>query len=83
MSEHKIIDLTAVIGVYPVCNTGAILVHQIDYGEDRVLASINGNVPEWCGFTEQTVDGELELGFLLGSFFVPFADVMKFYGGNE
>jgi len=83
VSGHKIIDLATVIGVYPVCNTGAILIHQIDYGEDRVLASMSGEKPEWCGFTEQTVDGELELGFLLGSIFVPFADVMRFYGGIE
>ena len=46
--ESKLIDLSKVIGVFAICNTGAVLVHAIDYGEDRVLASINGENPEWC-----------------------------------
>ena len=82
--ESNVIDLSMVIGVYPICNTGAVLVHAIDYGEDKVLASINGKDPEWCGLTEQYVEGtgEEELGFTLGSFFVPFCEVMRFYGGS-
>ena len=82
--ESKMIDLSTVIGVYPLTNTGSVLVHAIDYGEDRVLASINGINPEWCSLTEQYVEGtgEEELGFALGSFFVPFCEVMRFYGGN-
>ena len=82
--ESNVIDLSTVIGVYPVCNTGAVLVHAIDYGEDKVLASINGKDPEWCCLTEQYVEGtgEEELGFTLGSFFVPFCEVMRFYGGS-
>ena len=81
--ESNVIDLSTVIGVYPLTNTGAVLVHQIDYGEDRVLASINGTDPQWCDLTEQYVEGtgEEELGFALGSFFVPFCEVMRFYGG--
>ena len=81
--ESSVIDLSTVIGVYPLTNTGAVLVHQIDYGEDRVLASINGNDPQWCDLTEQYVEEteEEELGFMLGSFFVPFYQVMRFYGG--
>ena len=31
-----------VIGVYPLFNTGGICVHAIDYAEDKVLASVNG-----------------------------------------
>ena len=82
--ESKVIDLSTVIGVYPLTNTGSVLVHAIDYGEDKVLASINGNDPEWCSLTEQYMEAteELELGFVLGSFFVPFCEVMRFYGGN-
>lgn len=82
--ESNVIDLSTVIGVYPICNTGAVLVHAIDYGEDKVLASINGKDPEWCGLTEQYTEaaGEMELGFYLGSFFVPFCEVMRFYGGS-
>ena len=80
MPENKMIDLCTVIGVYSISNTCTILVHKIDYGEDKVLASINGTNPEWCDFTEETTDGtdELELGFRLGAFFVPFSEVMRF-----
>ena len=83
MEESKIIDLSKVIGMCTVCNTGTVLVYQIDYGEYKVLAGINGADPEWCDMTEQTVDDELELGFTLGSFFIPFYQVMRFYGGVE
>ena len=81
--ESSVIDLSTVIGVYPLTNTGAVLVHQIDYGEERVLASINGNDPRWCDLTEQYVEEteKEELGFMLGSFFVPFYQVMRFNGG--
>ena len=39
MPESNMIDLSKVIGVYGLCNTGAVLVHAIDYPEDKVLAS--------------------------------------------
>ena len=77
------IDLKSVIGICPISNTGAVLVYQIDYGEDRVLASMPGEPPEWCELKEEPVDDELELGFSLGSFFVPLAGVERFYGGVE
>ena len=66
-----------VIGTYPICNTGAVLVHRID--GDRVLASINGTDPEWC----QIMEAEEGLGFTLGSFFVPLVEVMRVYGGVD
>ena len=78
------IDLSAVIGVYTLCNTGTVLIHAIDYGEDKVLASVNGVSPEWCPLAEEYMEctGEMELGFYLGSsLFVPFCEVMRFYGG--
>ena len=83
--ENAIIDLSAVIGVYPICNTGAVLVHAIDYAEGRVLASVNGADPEWCDMTEEYMEltGELEQGFHLGRFFVPFCEVMRFMGGTK
>jgi len=79
--EIAMIDLKTVIGVYPLCNTGAVLVHAIDYGEDKILASINGNDPCWCDMTEEYMEmtGETELGFKLGSFFIPLCEVMRFY----
>ena len=82
--ESKMIDLSTVIGVYPLTNTGSVLVHAIDYGEDKVLASINGKDPDWCSLTEEYMEtsGELELGFRLGQLFIPFCEVMRFYGGN-
>ena len=38
---------------------------------------------EWCEMTEQYMEtsGELELGFNLGELFIPFCEVMRFYGG--
>jgi len=80
MTECKMIDLSTVIGVFPLCNTGAVLVHKIDYGEDKVLASINGEGAEWCSMTEEYREcaGEMELGFTFGSLFVPFSEVMRF-----
>ena len=83
MTDQKMIDLSTVIGVYGLTNTGAVLVHAIDYGEDKVLASINGIDPAWCSMTEEYMEstGELELGFSLGSFFIPLCEVMRFYGG--
>ena len=82
--EGRVIDLATVIGVYPLTNTGAVLVHAIDYGEDRVLASINGVEPCWCDLKEEYMEtsGELELVFALGELFIPFAEVMRFYGGS-
>lgn len=83
MDGTTMIDLSTIIGVYGLSNTGAVLVHAIDYGEDKVLASINGIDPDWCSLTEEYVEstGDLELGFMLGSLFVPLCDVMRFYGG--
>jgi len=68
-----------IIGVYPMFNTGGICVHAIDHAEDKVLASVNGESPEWCEMAEQPQeDGdEMESGFLFGSFFVPFSGVMR------
>ena len=82
--ENMMIDLSKVIGVYTLCNVGAVLVHKIDYGEDRVLASINGQGARWCSLTEQYMEtsGEPELGFCLDGLFVPFCEVMRFYGGT-
>ena len=74
----RTIDLSKVIGIYPICNVGAVLVYRIDYAEDRILSGMQAETPEWCEMTEEPVDGELELGFRLGSFFVPFADVLRF-----
>ena len=72
------IDLRTVIGIYSITNTGAVLVHSIDYDQDRVLASINGQRPTWCDMMEKDIDGELTLGFVFGAFFIPFDQIMRF-----
>ena len=53
--------------------------------ENKVLASINGQGAEWCSLTEEYMEtsGELEFGFHLGQLFIPFCEVMRFYGGIE
>ena len=72
-------DKVKTIGVYCICNTMGICVHEIDHCEDRVLASVNGENPQWCPMNAQTPEGggDAELGFLFGSFFVPFSEVMR------
>ena len=82
--ESAMINLKTAIGVYSLTNTGAVLVHAIDYDGERVLASINGRDAEWCGLTEACAEGmdEMELGFYLGSIFVPLSEVMRFCGGG-
>lgn len=81
MPEDRIIDLKHVIGIYALTNMGAVLVHRIDYGNEKVQASINGIDPTWCDLIEQYMEttGELELGFNLGQLFVPFCEVQRFY----
>ena len=71
-----------IIGVYCFCNTGSVLVHEFDEAGARVMASINGENPQWCDMTEVYSEEteELEPGFFLGSFFVPFCDVMRVGG---
>lgn len=63
------------IGSYCLSNTASINVYKIDYHEDKVLAGINNNKPEWCKIVnfEQTD----ELGFMFGKLFVPFSEVMR------
>ena len=70
-----------IIGVYPMFNTGGICVHAIDDAEEKVLASVNGENPEWCAMAEtpqpEEDGGEMESGFWFGSFFVPFSGVIR------
>ena len=56
--------MSKIIGVFPMFNTGGICVHAIDDAEDKVLASVNGENPEWYEI-------------LFGSFFVPFSGGMR------
>ena len=44
--------MSKIIGVFPMFNTGGICVHAIDDAEDKVLASVNGENPEWYEMAE-------------------------------
>lgn len=75
-----------IIGVFPVCNAGGICVHAIDEAENKVLASMGGKEPQWYPITEKPLseitgdekdEDTWESGFLFGSFFVPFSEVMR------
>ncbi len=77
--ESEMIDLDSIIGIYPICNTGSVLVHKIDYGEERVMASINGQSVGWYDITESEIDGEMVQGFWLCALFVPLCEILRFY----
>ncbi|MCD8398110.1 MAG: hypothetical protein LUD12_13180 [Lachnospiraceae bacterium] len=72
-------NLPEMAGVFTVSNTMSICVYEIDYADDRVLATANGENPEWYPITEQHNEdtGEWEQGFMFGSFFVPFSQVLR------
>lgn len=71
-------EVPEIAGVYTVSNNLAICVHEINYTDDQVLASGNGENPAWYPMTEQHNENtdEWEQGFVFGSFFVPFSQVM-------
>ena len=81
MSEQKMIDATKIIGIYPICNTGAVLLYDIDYTEDSILAGFNTEKPGWYRLTEKYCEssGDVELGFWIGALFVPLFEVQRFY----
>ena len=37
-----------IIAAYCLCNTASVNIYDIDYTEDKVLAGINNEEPEWC-----------------------------------
>ena len=79
----KTVDLKTIIGVYQISNTGAILVHAIDYTDDLVCASLNGKDQQWCKMCEQDIDGVDEFGFMYGEMFVPFFEVIRLDNANR
>lgn len=60
------------IGVYGLFNTCGVFVYDIDYVEDKVLAGINTDEPEWFD-----ISNDYE-GFSMGEWFIPFNEVMLF-----
>lgn len=63
------------IGSYCLSNTASVNVYKIDNYEDKVLAGINNNKPEWCKIVNfKQTD---EIGFMVGKLFVPFSEVMR------
>lgn len=79
VGESAMIDMDSIIGIYPITNIGSVLIHKIDYGAERVLASLNGSDPDWYDITEAEIDEEMAQGFWLCAVFVPFFLVMRFY----
>ena len=63
-----------VIGTYPICNNGGILVHDFDNYEDKILASMNGMDRKWCALVE---DGDGNPGFYYGEMYVRLEEVMR------
>lgn len=84
MTKEKTIDLKNIIGVCPLCNTITVLVHAIDYAEDKILTSINWEEPCWCDITEKYMEytGATELGFMLGSLFIPLYEIKQWRKNN-
>ena len=73
-------SLQVVIGLCRRKETAALKIKAaVSNAEDKVLASVNGENPEWCEMAEQPQeDGdEMESGFLFGSFFVAFSGVIR------
>lgn len=70
------------IGYYPLCNTGAILLHDVDYVEDKVLVSLNGRDKKWTDLIEEQ-DHDVNdapvfvTGFHWGEMFIPLNEVMR------
>lgn len=67
------------IEVHPISNTISVLVHEIDYTDDRVLVSVNDGKSAWCPMDEQLNEETeaIEPGFLLGELFIPFSEVLR------
>lgn len=69
-----------VVGVYTFCNTGSVLVHEIDPWCEWVVASVNGKDPQKYDIVEEPAEDEeigAELGFRMGEWFVPFSMVER------
>lgn len=67
-----------VIGMYPFQNIGAVLIHEVNFTEQTVTASINGKNPVHCGMAyEKTEDGRMEPGIQVPGIFVPFSKVKR------
>ncbi len=74
--ENKIVKI---IGVFTVSNTLSICIHDIDQEDEQVLATANGENPKWYPIMEQLNEDtdKWEQGFMFGSFFVPFSEVIR------
>lgn len=65
-----------ILAVYPICNAGAILIHDINEYDETVLASINGEHPDFYNIVDD--------GFYFGEWFIPFAECMRYdYGSRK
>ena len=76
--KTKTINTEDIVGVYPLTNTGSLLIHKIDHTDDRVKVSLNGQFPSWCCIENEIIDSQLEPGFHWGDTFIPFNAVLRF-----
>lgn len=63
-----------VIAAYCLCNTASVNIYDIDYTEDKVLAGINDQEPEWCQIDYNDEDEDI---FRLGELEVPLNQCMR------
>ena len=72
------VEANDVIGIYPLCNTGSLVIIKLDEQEERVLVGLNGQNPEWCKIEERMDPESPEEtipGFYWGELYVSFTDV--------
>lgn len=66
------------IGAYTLSNNSGILVYEIDYVEDKVLACFvyfdQFDKKIWCDIVS---DEDERMGFMFNNLFVPFEEVMR------
>lgn len=73
-----------VLGSFCLSNTASVNIHQFDWVDDRVLASLNSQDPQWYFIQEHRNPDtdEYETGFYFGSLFVPFSQVLRVQAGG-
>ena len=71
-----------VVGVYPLCNVGGVIVHEVDTASEKVLASVNYRSPEWCDITDEFMEctGKWVTGFWLGHLWILLNEVIRMEG---
>lgn len=67
------------VGVYSFSNNLALVIESIDYYNDRVLVSENGENSKWydmCMIYNEDID-ETETGFMYGKMPILFSEIIR------